>query len=59
MIDRGVVKTAFAQLEVRHSNNLTCQALMKSMELEQFNTHESNTRMMRKHNGPWERAGSR
>jgi transposase len=52
VVDRSAVKTALAQLEVRHSNNLTCQALMKSMELEQFNTHESDARMMRTHKGP-------
>lgn len=52
VVDRSAVKTALVQLEVRHSNNLTCQALMKSMELEQFNTHESDARMMRTHKGP-------
>ncbi len=46
-IDRDAIKTALAQLEVRHSNNLTRQALMSSMKLEQFNTHESDARMMR------------
>lgn len=51
-IDRSAIKTALEQLEVRHANNLTCQALMKSMELEQFNTHESDARMMRTHKGP-------
>jgi transposase len=52
VVDRRAVKSALAQLEVRHSNNLTCQALMTSMELEQFNTHESDARMMRTHKGP-------
>jgi transposase len=52
VVDRSAVKTALAQLEVRHSNNLTCQALIKPMELEQFNTHESDARMMRTHKGP-------
>ncbi|WP_426782722.1 IS1182 family transposase [Pseudomonas atacamensis] len=51
-IDRNAIKATLAQLEVRHSNNLTCQALMKSMELEQFNTHESDARMLRTHKGP-------
>jgi transposase len=52
VVDRSAVKTALAQLEVRHSNNLTCQALMKSMELEQFNTHKGDARMTRTHKGP-------
>jgi transposase len=51
-INRSAIKTTLAQLEVRHSNDLTCQALMKSMELEQFNTHESDARMLRTHKGP-------
>jgi transposase len=52
VVDRSAIKTALAQLEVRHSNNLTCQTLMKAMEIEQFNTHESDARMMRTHKGP-------
>lgn len=51
-IDRSAIKATLAQLEVRHSNNLTCQMLMKSMELEQFNIQESDARMMRTHKGP-------
>lgn len=36
VIDRGAIKTALAQLEVRQQDNQSCQALMNSMGLEQF-----------------------
>lgn len=52
VIDRGAIKTALAQLEVRQRNNQSCQALMNTMGLEQFNTHESDARMMRTPKGP-------
>jgi transposase len=52
VVDRGAIKTALAQLEVRQQDNHSCQALMSSMGLEQFNTHESDARMMRKPKGP-------
>ena len=41
-IDRSAIKTALAQLEVRQQDNQSCQALMNSMGLEQFNTQESD-----------------
>ncbi|WP_247258314.1 IS1182 family transposase [Pseudomonas moorei] len=52
VIDRSAIKTALAQLEVRQQDNQSCQALMNSMGLEQFNTHESDARMMRTPKGP-------
>jgi transposase len=51
-IDRSAIKTALARLEGKQSTNRTCQALMKSMDLEQFNAHESDARMMRTAKGP-------
>ncbi|UVK96768.1 IS1182 family transposase [Pseudomonas sp. B21-048] len=51
-VDRSAIKTALARLEDKQSNNRTCQALMKSMDLEQFNAHESDARMMRTAKGP-------
>lgn len=51
-IDRSAIKTALEQLEARQLNNLTCQALMNSMGIEQFNTGESDARMMRTPKGP-------
>ncbi|MNB93276.1 hypothetical protein D3C75_403970 [compost metagenome] len=47
MVDRTAIKAALAKLEAKQQDNRSCQALMKSMGLEQFNTHESNVRMMR------------
>jgi len=52
MIDRGAIKTALVQLEVRQQDNQSGQALMSSMGLEQFNTHQSDARMMRTPKGP-------
>lgn len=52
VIDRNAIKTALAQLEVRQQNNRSCQALMNSMGIEQFNTQESDARMMRTPKGP-------
>jgi transposase len=52
VIDRGAIKTALVQLKVRQQDNQSCQALMNSMGLEQFNTHESDARMMRTPKGP-------
>jgi transposase len=51
-VDRSAIKTALARLEGRQSNNRSCQALMKSMDIEQFNSHESDARMMRTAKGP-------
>src|SRR5438128_4172965 len=51
-IDRSAIKTALEQLEARQLNNLTCQALMKSMGIEQLNTGESDARMRRTPKGP-------
>lgn len=51
-IDRSAIKTALAQLEARQQDNQSCQALMSSMGIEQFNTHESDARMMRTAKGP-------
>ncbi len=47
VVDRAAIKAALAKLEAKQQDNHTCQALMKSMGLEQFNTHESDARMMR------------
>ena len=47
MVDRTSIKAAPAKLEAKQQDNRSCQALMKSMGLEQFNTHESDARMMR------------
>jgi transposase len=52
VIDRGAIKTALAQLEVSQLDNRSGQALMNSVGLEQFNTHESDARMMRTPKGP-------
>lgn len=51
-VDRSAIKTALAQLENKHADNLTSQALMQAMELEQFNAHETDARMMRTAKGP-------
>ncbi len=47
MVDRTAIKAALAELEAKQQDNRSCQALMQSMGLEQFNTHESDARMMR------------
>ena len=47
VIDRSAVKTALAKLEVRKQDNQSCQVLMNALGVEQFNTHESDARMMR------------
>lgn len=46
VINRGAIKTALAQLEVRKQDNQSCQVLMNTLGVEQFNTHESDARMM-------------
>ena len=51
-VDRSAIKTALAQLENKHADNLTSQALMQALELEQFNAHENDARMMRTAKGP-------
>jgi transposase len=47
VIDRSAVKTALAKLEIRKQDNQSCQVLMNALGVEQFNTHESDARMMR------------
>lgn len=47
VVDRTAIKAALAKLEAKQQDNRSCQALMKSMGLKQFNTHESDARMMR------------
>jgi transposase len=47
VIDRSAVKTALAKLEIRKQDNQSCQMLMNALGVEQFNTHESDARMMR------------
>ncbi|EOG3624046.1 IS1182 family transposase [Pseudomonas putida] len=47
VVDRTAIKAALAELEAKQQDNRSCQALMQSMGLEQFNTHESDARMMR------------
>ena len=51
MVDRSAVKAALQQLESRHADNLTAQALMEVQGLEQFVVGESEARMMRTHQG--------
>ncbi|RJG08617.1 IS1182 family transposase [Pseudomonas cavernicola] len=46
-VDRSAVKTALERLQAKQADNLTCQALMQALELEQFITTESDARMMR------------
>ncbi|QLF92306.1 IS1182 family transposase [Pseudomonas sp. ABC1] len=52
VIDRNAIKAALVKLESKQRDNRSCQALMESMDLEQFNTHESDARMMRTPKGP-------
>lgn len=47
MVNRTAIKAALAKIEAKQQDNRSCQALMKSMGLEQFDTHESDARMMR------------
>lgn len=47
MVDRAAIKSALAELEAKQQDNRSCPALMQSMGMEQFNTHESDARMMR------------
>ncbi|MBZ5755799.1 IS1182 family transposase [Pseudomonas sp. S5(2021)] len=51
-VDRGAIKTALEQLNSKRDDNLTCQELMQALEIEQFNTSESDARMMRTQRGP-------
>jgi transposase len=51
-VDRNAIKVALAHLQSKHADNLTSQALMEAMELEQFNLQESDARMMRTPKGP-------
>lgn len=51
-IDRTAVKAVLQQLQGKHANNLTCQALMEIQALEQFVVGEADARMMRTHLGP-------
>lgn len=44
VVDRTAIKAALAKLEAKQQDNRTCQTLMKSRGLEQFNTHESDAR---------------
>lgn len=46
MVDRTATKAALAKLEAKQQDNHSCQALMNSMGLEQFNTYESDARTM-------------
>lgn len=49
VVDRSAVKAALQQLENRHADNLTTQALMQG--LEQFVVGEDEARLMRTHQG--------
>ena len=51
-IDRVAVKQALQQLQHKHNNNLTTQALMEAQGLEQFVVGEADAKMMRTHLGP-------
>lgn len=51
-IDRAAVKQALQQLQRKHGNNLTTQALMEAQDLEQFVVGEADAKMMRTHLGP-------
>src|SRR5690606_36990880 len=51
VVDRSAVKAALQQLERRHADNLTAQALMEVQGLEQFVVGESEARMMLTHQG--------
>ena len=50
-VDRRAVKAALQQLESRHADNLTAQALMEVQGLDQFVVGEDEARMMRTHQG--------
>ncbi|WP_426120004.1 transposase, partial [Pseudomonas sp. DSP3-2-2] len=47
VVDRSAIKAALARLQVRQQDNQNCQVLMGALGVEQFNTHESDARMMR------------
>lgn len=51
-IDRAAVKTALQQLQGKHTDNQTCQALLQAQGLEQFVVGEADAKMMRTHLGP-------
>ena len=51
-IDRTAVKAALQQLQSKHADNLTNQALMQEQNLEQFVVGEPDAKMMRTHRGP-------
>ncbi len=51
-IDRSAIKAALTELKARQQDNQSYQALMSSMGIEQFNTHESDARMMRTAKAP-------
>ena len=51
-VDRTAVKNVLQQLQSKHANNLTTQALLEAQSLEQFVVGEADAKMMRTHLGP-------
>ncbi len=51
-LDRAALRQALQQLQDKHDNNLTAQALMEAQDLEQFVVGEADAKMMRTHLGP-------
>lgn len=51
-VDSAAVKAALVQLQNRHANNLSCQALLAEQGLTQYVAGEPEARMMKTQNGP-------